>query len=84
MLRDGNLPVDIQLYLQSVLNNHLLDFVLRQKVTSNINMFFLYQLPVPRLTAGNPYFDAIVPRAARLTCTRPEFAGLWEEVMGWG
>ena len=27
-------------------------------------------------------FDAIVPRAARLTCTRPEFAGLWQQVMG--
>ena len=40
------------------------------------------QLPVPRLTAGNPYFDAIVPRAARLTCTTPEFAALWQEVMG--
>ena len=40
------------------------------------------ELLLPRLTPGNPYFDAIVPRAARLTCTRPEFAGLWEEVMG--
>ena len=24
----------------------------------------------------------LVPRAARLTCTRPEFADLWKEVMG--
>lgn len=45
-------------------------------------MFYMYQLPVPRLTAGNPYFDALVPRAARLTCTRPEFADLWRAVMG--
>lgn len=37
---------------------------------------------MPRLTAGDPYFDAIVPRAARLTCSRPEFADLWREVMG--
>ena len=45
-------------------------------------MFYLYSLPVPRLTAGNPFFDALVPRAARLTCTRAEFAALWQEVMG--
>ena len=51
-------------------------------MTNNVNMFYLYQLPMPRLTAGNPYFDAIVPRAARLTCTTPDFAQLWQEVMG--
>jgi hypothetical protein len=39
-------------------------------------------VPVTRLTAGDPFFDAIVPRAARLTCTRGEFAGLWQAVMG--
>jgi hypothetical protein len=39
-------------------------------------------LPVPRLTPGDPHFDAIVPRATRLTCTRAEFADLWREVMG--
>jgi hypothetical protein len=42
----------------------------------------VYQLPLPRCTSGNPYFDAIVPRAARLTCTRPEFADLWQAVQG--
>jgi hypothetical protein len=40
------------------------------------------EIPLPRLNPGNPYFDAIVPRAARLTCTTPDFAGLWQEVMG--
>ena len=45
-------------------------------------MFYMYQLPMPRLNPGDPYFDAIVPRAARLTCTRPEFADLWGDVMG--
>jgi hypothetical protein len=44
-------------------------------------MFHFYQLPLPRLTSGNPYFEAIVPRAARLTCTTPAFAALWQDVM---
>jgi hypothetical protein len=35
-----------------------------------------------RLSPGDPYFDAIVPRAVRLTCTRAEFADLWRAVMG--
>jgi len=47
-----------------------------------MTLFLTKQLPVPRLSAGNAYFDAIVPRSARLTCTRPEFADLWQEVMG--
>ncbi len=70
------------LYLMSALNSFVLDYTLRMKVTSNINMFYLYQLPVPRLTPGNPYFDALVPRAARLTCTTAAFAPLWETVIG--
>ncbi len=70
------------LYLSSLFNSFVLDVVLRMKVTNNVNMFYLYQLPLPRLTTGNPYFDAILPRAARLTCTTPDFAELWQEVMG--
>ncbi|MCG3208586.1 MAG: hypothetical protein FOGNACKC_02197 [Anaerolineae bacterium] len=70
------------LFLCSVFNSFCLDYVLRQKVATTINMFYVYQLPLPRLTAGNPYFEAIVPRAARLTCTTPAFAALWQEVMG--
>ena len=60
----------------------MLDWTLRQKVAANINMFYMYQLPLPRLTAGDPIFDAIVPRAARLTCTTTAFADLWQQVTG--
>jgi hypothetical protein len=58
------------------------DYIVRYKVSTHVSMFYAYQLPLPRLTAGNPYFDAIVPRAARLTCTTPAFAALWQEVIG--
>ncbi|MBL8156665.1 MAG: ATP-binding protein, partial [Anaerolineae bacterium] len=78
----NNLKPDVQLYVQGVLNSLTLDSIVRLRVTSNVSLFMLYQLPLPRLVAGNRYFDAIVPRAARLTCTRREFAGLWEAVMG--
>lgn len=82
LVNTSMLPNANALCLISLLNSFVLDLILRSKVTNNVNMFYLYQLPLPRLIPGNPYFDAIVPRAARLTCTRPEFAGLWQEVMG--
>jgi hypothetical protein len=36
-------------------------------------MFYLHQLPVPRLTAADAAFAPIVERSAKLICTTPEF-----------
>jgi hypothetical protein len=36
-------------------------------------MFYLYQLPLPRITTAQKYFSDIVTRAAKLICTTPEF-----------
>lgn len=76
------LDSNTRLFLMALMNSLTLDYVLRQKMTANVNLFYVLQLPFPRLNSGNPYFDAIVPRAAQLTCTRAEFADLWQEVMG--
>jgi hypothetical protein len=43
-------------------------------------MFYIYQLPVPRLTAADPRFAPIVERAAKLICTTPEYDALAAEV----
>lgn len=67
--------------LTSILNSYVTDFILRSRVTTNLNLFYLYQLPVPRLKPKDKWFTAIVERAARLICTTEEFAELWEEVM---
>jgi Eco57I restriction-modification methylase/N-6 DNA Methylase len=72
----------LNLYIASVLNSFCFDFLTRFRVGTHMTLFLTKQLPLPRLTSGDPYFDAIVPRAARLTCTRPEFADLWRETMG--
>ncbi len=82
VLIEGSANESVKFYVCALFNTFMLDYVIRYKVSTTLNMFYLYQLPLPRLTAGNPYFDALVPRAARLTCTRPEFADLWQEVMG--
>ena len=56
------------------------DFIIRQKVSQNLNMFYIYQLPVPRLQKGDQWFNAIVQRAAKLICTTPEFDELAQEI----
>ncbi|WP_293124808.1 DNA methyltransferase [Microcoleus sp. bin38.metabat.b11b12b14.051] len=65
---------------QTVFNSFVLDFYIRQMISTNINMFYIYQLPMPRLSAGDKYFWDIVQRAAKLICTTPEFDELAAEV----
>lgn len=67
-------------YLCAVLNSFTIDWMIRQRVTSHLNMFYVYQLPVPRLTVADKRFLPIVSRAARLICTTPEFDDLAKEV----
>ena len=69
-----------QLYLCVVWNSFVVDFILRMKVTTTLNFFYIYQLPIPRLTAQDSAFAPIVSRAAQLICTAPEFDDLAKEV----
>ncbi|WP_338421753.1 Eco57I restriction-modification methylase domain-containing protein [Nostoc flagelliforme] len=71
---------DELLFVLSVLNSFTCDFIIRQKVTAHCNMFYVYQLPVPRLTKNDRNFNDIVQRAAKLICTTPEFDELAQEV----
>ena len=56
-----------------------MDYTIRQRVTTNLNFFYLYQLPVPRLTARDKVFAPIVQRGAGLICTMAEFNDLAKE-----
>jgi hypothetical protein len=66
--------------VQAILNSFIVDFYIRQMVSANLNMFYIYQLPVPRLTKKDSIFNQIVTRAAKLICTTPEFDDLAKEV----
>jgi hypothetical protein len=68
------------LYIVSLLNSFVLDFSMRRQVTSNVSQFSIYQLPVPRLTEKDPFFQEIVERAAKLICTTAEYDELAREV----
>jgi hypothetical protein len=54
--------------------------MLRQRVSANVNFFYIYQLPVPRLQKGDRWFDEIVHHAARLICTTPDYDTLAQEI----
>jgi hypothetical protein len=78
--RSGDMTVLIsdsqQVFLCAVLNSFALDWLVRAKVTSHLNFFVVYQLPVPRLTERDAQFKEVADRAARLTCTSAEFDNL--------
>ncbi|KHD04995.1 hypothetical protein PN36_18840 [Candidatus Thiomargarita nelsonii] len=59
-----------------LLNSFVVDALIRQKVTAHCNIFYVYQLPIPRLTEKDSAFNPIVNRAAKLICTTPEFDDL--------
>jgi hypothetical protein len=61
------------LFVTACLNSYVFDFGIRQRVSQNLTMFYIYQMSVPRLTQSDRYFKEIVERAAKLICTTPEF-----------
>src|SRR5439155_8090756 len=64
----------------ALMNSLVVDFLLRQRVTTNLTFITLNQLPIPRLGEKNPAFAPIMQRAARLVCTAPEFDDLAQAV----
>ena len=79
--RSDKLITDAQLLaFTALMSSFVVDFSLRQAVATQMNMFYIYQTPVPRLTQGDPFFDSIVRRATQLICTTPEFDDLAAEV----
>ena len=68
------------LCLVSLLNSFTMDHVLRSRVNTNLNLFHLNELSLPRMHYGSLFFKEIVDRAAKLICTTPEFDDLAAEV----
>ncbi len=64
------------LFICGMLNSYVLDWLLRLKIQRNLNMFLVYQLPMPRLKATDIASRAVWTRVARLICTSPEFDDL--------
>ena len=68
------------LLLQSFLNSFLLNNFIGQKIYFNVNIKYLYDLHIPRLTDKDSYFKELVERSAKLTCIGEEFNELADEI----
>ncbi|PSB13377.1 ATP-binding protein, partial [filamentous cyanobacterium Phorm 46] len=79
-LNNTSINFSERLFVCAVCNSLIIDYMIRQQVTAHLSFFFVYNLPVPRLTTGEKYFSDIVQRAAKLICTAPEFDELAAEV----
>jgi Eco57I restriction-modification methylase len=68
------------LFLCGVMNSFVVDYLLRQRVTTHLTFFLLLQVPVPHPEEATSAFKAIVERSARLICAEAEFADLWQAI----
>ena len=78
----GGPDLSSALFLCAVMNSFTADYLLRQRVTTHLTFFIVYQLPVPRPSQDSRVFGSIVEHSARLSCVSLEFADLWQDVMG--
>ena len=76
ILSSGQTDKSVLVYLCATFNSFLLDYAIRLKISRNMNMFYVYQLPIPRLIENDAAFKPIVERASKLICTVPEFDDL--------
>ncbi|MEO8391425.1 MAG: DNA methyltransferase [Chloroflexota bacterium] len=67
------------LCFNAVMSSFVVDFSLRQRVGTQMTMFYVYQTAVPRLSNGDTWFDDLVERTAKLICTTPDFDDLARE-----
>ena len=68
-------PSDL-VQLLAFFDSLVVDYFIGQRVSANISNYYVYQLPVPRLTESDPAFSPLVEAAARLTCIGDAFAPL--------
>ena len=77
---DSGINVVEQCYWCGLANSMVLDWLLRQSVTSTLNMFYLYQLPVPRLPSEDSRCKQIATRVAKLICTTAPYDSLAKDM----
>lgn len=66
----------------ALMNSFVADWLLRFRVSNHVNFFLLEPLAVPRPKVESDEAQLLIQAATRLTCTTPEFALLWQEIMG--
>lgn len=74
---DRLIDEDKLLYLCGVFNSFAFDYLLRLKITTNLNMFFIYQMPIP--IPDEETFQKIIEKVVWLTEDWEDFEELREK-----
>jgi hypothetical protein len=67
--------------LNTMLSSFVVDFILRMRITTNLNLFYLNQLPIPRLPINDSNFQILLDSSLKLICTHEEFSDLWVSII---
>jgi hypothetical protein len=77
------ISLDQSMVLLGFLNSFALDFVVRQKITTHLDMHFMYGLPVPRGNMTEIHSSGslrgVIPRVARLVCADRDYDKMWAQ-----
>jgi hypothetical protein len=72
----------VHLIWVALTNSFVADWLLRLRVSNNINFFILESLALPRPKLDSEEARFLIQATLRLTCFTAEFAPLWEQLMG--
>ena len=67
-------------YLCGIFNSFPIDFVIRHKISSNLNIFYLKELPIPRYDKNNYLHKKIEENTSKLICTSDEYYSLLDDL----
>jgi hypothetical protein len=70
----------LSLFWLGLANSFCLDFLARQKGALHMTLTLVDSLPLPRRFTGSAVEIAIASHAARLACSGPEMAHLWDRI----
>ncbi|MCZ6678916.1 MAG: hypothetical protein O7E52_16915 [Candidatus Poribacteria bacterium] len=67
-------------FLSGVMTSFVVDWIIRNKVTTNLTIFYLNQLPIARKTVNEFFEQSITARVGRLISGNEKFIQVWESV----
>jgi hypothetical protein len=76
------LDIDTSLWYVSVFNSMIFDFLLRSKISSNLNFFYVYNVPVPAIDRESIWYKSIISNSCKLICKTHDFSKLWKTAFG--
>lgn len=67
---------DETFFICGIFNSFPIDFILRHRVATNLNIFYLMELPIPRYDKNNKLHKKLFENTVKLICTTKEYLNL--------